>query len=549
MQIYQIDLSGVGGIVPSSPKSLEQLVYFGKDNQTVSGFYNPFPYPGYMAPLSTVRRTMSKTQNTPLEVTCLFDFGTGKFMSASTDGYINVWSSPDSTSASSVIDLGSRSIGIYDFEVYQLNGVRKVFFTSFNNPNGFVGVTDGTTATYNWSNGATSSLYTGSVTGAGTFSAVPFLRVASNGFMYIFESSNVHKVDGTTAGGSAGTITANVLTVNSSLKITDAVDWRNMMYIGVQDQNLSTSTYPLLTGLPDQYNFQGNCGVYIWDRVSTQVGTRDFIPIYGAKKINRIFVAHDGRLRLICTTSDNKTQLREFTGSSFEVIFEMNYNAAPTGYWDSLFINGYGTFWVCNDQSIYCHGKPGYGFDNAVYRVGKVFGTTQNFSIGYLYFASVGEENGSEAYFTSSIDSISAPNSRVTKIFFNFSGTPSGSSTGGGYADGTIIKTKVFDLPFLSNIGNINVFFAPITGSTGTAVRGAIKVYFNNSTTAFKTQNVTLNDLAKGYITIPINKQFVNNIQFGIDYTTADAYTSFGIGTEMMPKKATFEYFPTATKK
>ena len=384
MSIFKMDLSGVGGIVPSSGNSLDQLVYFGKDNQTVSGSYNPFAYPGYMSPLRTVRRSMNKTQNTALEFTCIYDVGTDQFMSASSDGYISVWSSVDSTSASSTIDLGSRSIGVYDFEVYQLNGVRKVFFTSFSSPNGFVGVTDGSTATYNWSNGATSTLYTGTVVGAGTFTTVPFLRVASNGFMYIFEGANVHKVDGTTTGGTGGTITANVLALNYSQRITDAVDWRNNLYITVQDVSGSGSSHSIFNGIPDAYTINNTCGVYIWDRVSTQIGTRDFIPIYGGKKINRIFVAHDGRLRLICTTADNKTQLREFTGSSFDVIFEMDSEAAPTGYWDSLFVNGYGTFWVCNDQTIYCHGKPGYGFDNAVYRAGKVFGTVSNGTIGDL---------------------------------------------------------------------------------------------------------------------------------------------------------------------
>lgn len=545
MSRIKIDLSGSGGLVQSSPKSLEQLIYWGDENQMVSGTYNPFKYPGYLSPTQGTYRTMTyPTDGRALSVTCIYDYSSGKFIVGSQNGYLNVWSSLDTTSASTETNLSISTLAIWDFEVYQLNGTRKVFFSSFNSSGltGYVGVTDGTTFTYNWSNGSTSTLYTGTVTGSGTFSNPPFMRVASNGYMYIFDGNKVHKVDGTTAGGTAGTITANVLTVNKTQFCVDGVDWKNLMYIAVQDVNSVASTNGTDTK-------SSECGIFIWDRVSTVLSSRDFIPLYGVKTLKRLYVAHDGKLRLICISADNKTQIREYTGNSFEVIFELNYTAAPQ-YWDALTISGYATFWVAEDKTIYAHGRAGNGFPNAVYKLSSIFGTVTSNNVGFLYYANGGEASGAEALFQSAITSISSGKNIVQKQLFNYIGALPTDFTGGlPNVDTTVIKTKVKQLPFLSNTESIMIFFAPSTGSTGATVVGSIKIYLNGSTTAFKTYNVTRNDIVKGYCRIPLNKQYVNSIQIGIDYSTYAGSTTSGISNDMMPYYALLDYSQTNTDK
>lgn len=545
MRKITIDLSGVGGLAPSSPRSLEQLVYWGEDNQMVTGMYNPFKYPGYLSPTQGTYRTMTyPTDGRALSVTCIYDYSSGKFIVGSQNGYLNVWSSLDTTSAATETNLSISTLAIWDFEVYQLNGTRKIFFSSFNSSGltGYIGVTDGTTFTYNWSNGATSTLYTGTVTGSGTFSNPVFMRNASNGFMYAFDGNKVHKIDGTIAGGTGGTITANVLTVNKTQTCVDATDWKNLMYIAVQDINS-------VAAQNDTSTRSSMCGVLVWDRVSTVLSTRDFIPIYGIKSIKRIYVAHDGKLRLICISADNKTQLREYTGNSFEILFELNYTAAPQ-YWDALTISGYATFWVAEDKTIYAHGKAGQGFSNALYRLSSIFGTVSSGNVGFLYYANGSEANADEALFQSAITSTSSSKNIVQKQLFNHIGSLPTDFTGGyPNVDTAVIKTKVRQLPFATNLTDLKVFFAPSTGSTGSTVVGSIKVYLNNSTTAFKTFNVTRDHIVKGYAEIPLNKQFVYAIQIGIDYSTYAGSTTTGISNDMMPYYATLEYSDTNTNK
>lgn len=550
MQLIKIDLSGLSGLSPNYAKLPSNLNYFGEDTHVSQGSFNPFVYPGYLAPARSIKKTLTDGNTTVVSRTCQYDPITGKFIhggarSSNGKAAVNWFSTLDSTTYNTAVELSPTGT-IYDFEIYQLNGVRKLFFTTYDTvgANGYIGVHNFTYFTYNWSNGAAAadaSLYTSTVTNPGTFSAPPFLRVATNGFMYAFVSNAVHKIDGTTAGGAAGTITANVLTLDANYKISDAVDWRNLMFMAVQDALGSAFGQPT-----DGNRYVNICGVFVWDRVSTQVGQRDFIPIYGIKYINRIFVSHDGKLRIICTGSDGYVQLREYNGSSFDIIAELGTNSAPL-FWDSLTISNYATFWLGQDNYIYAHGKPLTGLKNNIYKLGQI--TSSAIPSGYhgfLYYANNFSEATTEALFTNYSTSAGAA-SITNKMVFNSSTTPSGYSNSlPGTADATIVKNKLTQLPFLSTVDSIKVMFATTTSSgTGdeTDVMGNIKIYLNQSTTAFKSKDVTKKDLRKGYVTIPINKQYINNIQVGVDWTSVTSVGNIsGITNDMMPWYAVLSF-------
>jgi hypothetical protein len=553
MQILNINLSGTGGLVSGFARKPVNLTYQGLESQMVGGVYNPFVYPGFLAPGRNYRKTLTQATTPTVNLTCVYDKATGKFMTASQEGIINIFADPDDTTANTgrnevtANGLGSTTLPIYDFEIYQLNGVRKVFYSNFNVDllQATVGVTNGTDFCYNWSNsGTNANLYTGTVSGGGTFSKPVFLRVASNNFMYIFCTGTgaVAKVDGTTAGGTAGTITANVLTIPHK-QIVDAADWRNYLYIAVQD-SFSGSAFAPTT---DAERFSYNCGVYIWDRSSTVVGTRDYIPLYGVKTINRLYVAHDGKLRVICVASSGVTQIREYNGSSFEVIHELGTTAAPQ-WWDAVTTSDYATFWVGQDKYIYAHGAPTAGFSNGVYKIGYLTSNsiTAGF-IGFLYYANV-SEGTTEGLIVDYKDSSAA---KTQKILFNYSSATAVTSYSSKLpdVDAGIIKTKVNPLPFASNIHSITVYFAPITGSGSSSVAGNIKVYLNLSLTATKSVDITKTDLVKGYKEIPVNKQYVNAIQLGIDYSTNTVVTVDGIAADMMPWYAEVDVTRTKTDK
>lgn len=519
------------------------------------GSYNPFVFPGYMSPPRGITKTLTEGDTTSLSITAYYDPVIGKFVtggSRSSNGKacVNIFGDLDDTTYNTAIELSPTGT-VYDFEVYQLNGIRKIFFTTYDSVggSGYVGVTDLTTFTYNWSDGATSTLYTGTATGAGTLSFPPFLCVASNGFMYALVKNTVVKIDGTTAGGTAGTITANALVLDAAYKISDAVDWRNTMFIGVQD----TTSNPFGQGNNDGNRINNICGVFVWDRVSTQLGQRDFIPIYGIKQINRIFVAHDGKLRMITVSSDNYTQLREYNGSSFEILFELTGTASPLWH-DGVTTSGYATFWLGQDNYIYCHGRAGLGFPNAVYKLGTQSSAAISSGFhGFLYYGNNSTEYTGEALFTNY--KLTADSTSTTKkILFNSVSTPAGfSGQLPGTQDTTIPKTKVVVLAYLSTANELKVFFATTTSSGAgdeTDVLGNIKVYFNQSTTAFKSQSVTKKDLRKGYIRIPLGKDYINNIQIGVDWTAVTSVGNIsGITNDMMPWFAILDYSQTSAKK
>lgn len=553
MQKIIIDLSGTQGLITAGTRNPSNLVLSGKDGQMVTGIYNPFVYPGFLAPGRTYRKTLTVGSSPTLNLTCINDPATGKFMTASQEGIINIYDDMDdgtyatSRDEVSVNGLGATTLPIYDFEIYQLNGTRKVFYTSYNiNLSlAYVGVTDGTYFQYDWSNGGSNAnLYTSTVTGSGTFSRPVFLRTASNNFMYIFVTGTgvVNKVDGTSAGGSAGTITANALVIPNK-QLVDAADWRNLMYIAVQD-NYSTSAFAPIV---DSVKFSYGCGVYMWDRQSTVVGTRDYIPIEGVKTINRLYVAHDGKLRMICVAASGVTQIREYNGSSFEVIFELGTSAAPQ-WWDSVTFSDYATFWVGQDKYIYAHGKPSDGYPNGVYKIGYL--TSSAITAGYIGFLYYGNksEGTTEALFA---DYRTGSTQKTDKILFNYSASATVTGFSGRLPDidATPIKTKIYQIPPLSNVKDIKVYFAKITDTTSTDVAGYIRVYLNLSLTAFKSVAVTKADLLRGYITIPINDQYINSVQMAVDYTGVTAVDVKGVVNDMMPWYAVLEYASTNTNK
>ena len=148
----------------------------------------------------------------------------------------------DDTSLTTVLELGPTDTPvIMDMEIYQVNGVEKLFYVYETGGNLEVGIgalpysdaTDDPT----WLTGTVLNAFTESTT-----SDYNFMRIADNSYAYIFADNAIHKVDGTTDGGVNGTVTEDAYILPIFYRIYDAIDSRGSMYIVVHQSTKDITT-------------------------------------------------------------------------------------------------------------------------------------------------------------------------------------------------------------------------------------------------------------------------------------------------------------------
>ncbi len=371
------------------------------------------------------------------------------------------------------------------------------------------------------------------------------LRVADNGFMYIFDNNTVHKYDGTVAGGASGTLSANVLLFPSYFTVMDAIDYRGLMFIGISQLPITSSTIH-----NNLANHEINSGIYIWDRLSSVIQTRDYVPLAGVKVIKRIYVAPNGSLRLLCIAASGLTQMREYNGSTFVVIKELGLGACPQ-YVDGLCTTDQHSVWLGNDGAIYGHGAIDVGGPDVLAKIGQVKVTSTSTpattltGAGMVMFGAANGFSSDSGYRADRMGftiSYNDGGSKLAKKWFPFDkGTINSNAQNALQGD---IFTSLFFLPTMSTITTMDVYMA--TGTTsGSTTQATIKIYFNGSTTAWASKTVTRDDVVKGYKHIEINKPFINTIQVEIEYSVS---ASLADSIDFHPAFAVVEYEPTGAK-
>lgn len=371
-------------------------------------------------------------------------------------------------------------------------------------------------------------------------SSYAFMRTADNGYAYIFGDNKVHKVDGTTLGGTNGSVTAEVILFPAYFRLTDALDYRGNMFMVIHQSTVDTTS-------ATQTNFTVPCGVYIWDRKTTQVNMSDYIPVEGVRVIKKIYVAPDGSVRIICIASDGITQIRQLDGSVFKVIKELGLGAAPQ-YVDGLTVEGLKTIWQATDGSMYCLGEISGG--ESLARVGQIrapqaettAGYAENITAGAILFGA-GSTSTTAGYRgdRQGLTLSYSTGSPVVKRFYPFDVVPVSSTDQTSHIGDIFTGVKL--LPFLATLNDITIFMATGT-TTGSTVQATVKIYLNGSATAWASKTITRDDIAKGYKNIPINKPYVSSVQLEIEYATgvamSDAY-------DFHPFYAEVVYEPTTT--
>ncbi len=447
----------------------------------------------------------------------------------------------DDTSLTTVLELGTTDTpNIMDMEIYQVNGVEKLFYVYETAGNLQVGIgalpysdaTDNPT----WLTGTVAGAFTNATT-----SDYNFIRTSDTKYAYLFADNAIHVIDGTTDGGANGTISEDALVFPTYSRFYDAVSFRGSMYIA-----LHQTTKDITTINSTQINNSTSCSVYIWNGDPTEITATDYIKIEGVRAIKKIYVSPRGDIRIITISSDNMVQIRSFNGNSFDIIQELGLGAAPQ-YPDSLTVAGLKTMWLGTDGTLYAHGQVKSGEPEILAKIGQVKATSTTspattIETGAILYGGSNSYSGNTGYRTTRQAlslSYNDGTDTISKIYPFDLGTINSVNQNALIGN---IYTPVKYLPKLSTVNKLVVYMNPV--SAGAVTEATIKIYFNQSTTAFKSYSVTRDNMSRGYIDIPINKQYVNAIQLEIEYAT-----NIILGTyTFAPSIALVDYSVTETR-
>ena len=374
------------------------------------------------------------------------------------------------------------------------------------------------------------SWLTSTVAGATTFtttSSYNFMRVADNGFAYLFADNQIHKIDGTlTTGGTDGTFSPQVVVFPTYFRLIDAVDWRGNIYAVIHQTSVDTSTANS-TG----NNYVNTAGIYIWDRQSTVVNMSDYIPVFGVIAIKKIFVGTNGNIRMYCIGANGLGQIREFTGSEFTVIEELGLGSMPQ-YVDSECEIELGRVWLGNDGTIYQYAftQVGQGEKEQIAKIGCVKAPststpgTNLTETGVVFYGGSNTFSAAAGYRTDRQGLTVCYNDAASYLYKKVY----------PWDEGTINSNNQLSLAgnvyspifFFQDLVKVNYFhlYHNVGSVSGSTQQGTLSIYLNQSTTPFESIAITRNDIVKGWKYVLVgqaqNKNAVFAIQFKIAWAT-----------------------------
>ncbi|HEC65257.1 MAG TPA: hypothetical protein ENI23_08185 [bacterium] len=524
-----IDLSGIGGLGPrfygeKQRSTRINMKRIGKDTMYADGTVNPIRELGYLGPASNTTGAIASGPSAVIgsTITDLITVpGTpkGYFFERGTKLHeLNSFTTVTLNTGDDFAHTISGATGT-DLEIYTVNNVRKMFYSYQKSGGGNIGIWDfASTFDDDWLENAAAS---GFKTGA---TADVRMIVADNGFMYILDGASVHKIDGGATGGANGTATQNVLIFPSPFQCVDAIDLRGKMWIATIKS--TTSIYQATASLGTVSNF---CGVYIWDRKSTQVNFTDFIPIDAVREIRSIFV-FGGVPHCFTISNANYTQLRRWNGTEFKVVRELPRNAFPE-FHDSIHVAEEVVYWFGYDGKHYAYGKSDPLLDPAVYRIGDLTShvtAEKTFTYGG---AILGAEIADLQFITSIVDS--GPN-YLLKRWYPHSNTAIAAfpHTGNFYS---LVKS----IPPMSTVKSITLVWPKTASSASSTTELTAKLYFNGSATSWGSTTVTRNDGREGYKYIKVGERYVHSIQIELEYNPSSGLSDTNT---IHPQYALIEY-------
>jgi hypothetical protein len=289
------------------------------------------------------------------------------------------------------------------------------------------------------------------------------------------------------------------------------------MYIAVHQ-------YPVEVKTNETANFTGRAGIYIWNRVSVQLSSADFIELPGVREIKKIYASPDGQLKLLTINESGISELRQFGyndsgGVVFPVVKELGLGAVPQ-FPDGLTLAGNKAVWLANNGSVFC--EKG----NAVTKLFEIkaqgnttSGVLSNITASTILFGSDSESsdngfrNNKQALTFSYKD---GSNFLVRKIYpFDLKTGANGNQT----PNQGDVYTGITYIPIKSIVRQIRIYNAPTQSATDTVI-ATVKIYFNQSSTPGITKSISLKEAKRGYVDFSINQPYIQAIQFEIEWAT-----------------------------
>lgn len=563
MAKIQLDLTGAGGLANNYygdkpyTSSSPHLRYLGADNQMAEGIYNPISMSGYLSPVNNTTKTISGTTSflltsalvVPAQIANDTDdaiFFADEATTGTTGKIMNLDTAIDTS-----LDQ-AYEIPIFDTNKYakcidlikaELNTAEIVFFirqTTTNSNNYTVGISDRDFQTIDpdWLQTVPVGAFT-ELTPNGR----SFFVLGDNGLLYVMNTHRVHAIDGTATGGTNGTVYEGILQFPTGTRLVDGINYNGKIWVGLHNYaNLTVhgSQNALSTKSINQF-----VGVYIWDKRTTTATVNEFIRLPACKLFWSMHQLND--LPMCFTQStDGYTQLRIWNGRGMQVVKTLGKNAYPKFRRHSVYEGNDYIIWLGADGYVYYFGKTEASANNSLYIIGDMTAHVTNgqtySSSGVLVPANAtetvtsGNHTESLAFYVSFSDTAG----NHLKKWYPFStGTISSNAQLAHIGN---IYSLVKYLPELSRVKSLTIYCAPTT-ATGSTVIATVKIYINQSSTAYMTKSITQAQASRGYVTFDINKPNVNAIQLEIEYNTSET-----LGTsDFHPSVGILEYEPTTT--
>lgn len=504
----------------------------GAINQYQLGVVNPMFYPGLLVPGSgtytnltnidqlssndvrVIKFVLVDDNNVGGTGTSLY-FGSENLIEAadiSSDTIISASEFPytiNATAAGSVADHSSHTNErVNDLVLYQLNGAQRLWYFYVDSADGdgstydllssFTADTGGTDSDDAFSRAVNGLVLDNGVAGGSTTDERAIVaEVADNNLMYVMNINNVHQFDGTTAGGSTGTITQNVLQFDVSKKIIDAKDGLGNMWIAVSQFRTSAAV-----SLANSERF---CMVYVWNRRSDFEVAENVVIIKGVSDVYNIFF-HRSVPHIFTRSTRGIIELRRLIGGRFEVIKEVGDSGYQPANRHSVITFGLGILWTADNGKIMYFGRAFDGQrSESLYQMGESPADATSSDTGALVRVS-----DSEVYL-----SFNDGTTERVSVWDPFATT--------AQADATEFLSMIYDLPKLSEVTGVTVFYPPQSaGASANDLRVALYKNFDNQRIGGDFYDIDgADDGARGWKYFPLsglNFKNINTIQIGLTF-------------------------------
>ncbi len=401
---------------------------------------------------------------------------------------------------------------VRDCFLYQINGSQRLLYL-------WTDATDGDMGSYDLASSFTADDADEAVWSTATGGAVlttgnMFGIVADNGFAYVCQDNSVHKFDGTTNGGSAGTVSSNVLQFDASTAIIDGIDARGKIWLLTKEVNTASTT---IAGSERTHQ------IVVWNRSSSTLSLDDAFPLNGISKASSL-IFYRGSVYVFTQTAEGIVQLRRFTGTSFKVEKDLgdvgDKNVFPANR-KAVFSNENYLMWQDVEGSLNMW-SPEMGFH-------QISTNTTDGTAGAIKMVT------NDTFYASFNNGSSV--AKLGRI------TPFAQSSNIGNA---AYRSMSYQLP-LSDIIGIRLYWSPLSG--GSDFNFTLTTYKNNSATQVESVTINYQDQPtgegdKGFTWIPLDNRQVFAYQIGIAFPTGAT-----IANSMVPSRIEIEYEPQPQRK